>query len=1236
MSGRVVVREGAGGVEMRLTAAEIAGATDGELNGSAGALVTSYTGDPGRVEAGACFVAVEGERDERDAIGDAFRRGAAVVVSRWSPMVPKGSAVVCVPEPLPALAALGRLARRRLASAKVVGITGSSGKTATKDLLSAAVAASRRVHASPASYNNMVGLPLTLLTAGESAEVVVAEMGARFAANIADLCAIAAPDVGVITNIGMAHAGSLGGRPGIARVKGELLEAPRPNGLAVLDAADEFTPALARRTSARVLTVGVGSDVVVDIRARDVVLDDVLRPSFRLQTPWGDVPVTLELRGSHQVANAAMGAGVALWLGVPVAEVALGLGRATPAPWRMEVTRTVTGIMVLNDAYNASPTSMEAALRSLARLRVAERRLAVLGEMGELGEHALREHERIGRLTAECGVEVLIVVGDAASAIVLDARAGARGPAPWPTVLEVADPDAALTALTEQARPDDAVLIKGSRTVGLERVADGLIASSGSPQPRRSPSGGRAQARRPLRILLTNFRVAWRLGGECHLRDLALELVLQGHEPVVYTPQPGMAADELRKNGVPVIDDFDRLSVVPDVIHGHDSYTTLVALESIPRVPAVTTTHSWGSPLDVPLHHPRLLAWIAVGTLTRRRLVARFGVDGSRVTLIPNAVDLERFITRSPLPARPVRALVFNNYAMPDAGYVLPVREACLVLGMELDVVGEASQRSVDAPEQLLRDYDLVFATGRCAREAAAVGCAVVLCGPEGLGPMVTTGWLDSHDRIEFGRRELRLPITAERVAVELGRYDADDAATVSARTREASDLHVAVDTHLAVYERVVKEGVDLIDDPRHEQRAVARWLAKTAAPVEQIDRMAWERLRTNARLETIGGDCERLRSARDAAVASLTALEGTRTFRARRRILRLPGVGAVARRLRRNRSEDSAGYAEYRGIRGGRLDERLSAVAGIAALKASPSRVLHLGCSGGELIAHSARRGATVTVVDDSPEAIDWARVGLDSQPAMKERVELLCDDVVAVRLHDLYDVAVAVDRMEHLAPSELDQLYDKVAGHLDPTGWFVIHTSDEQPMPGLTAQLGKHFPHVVAWAANFGDLRGTLDMAATASKLEARTEVFAVASHSPVDPSELRRGISMEPLTPSDAAALQLEIVSPPRLTDPRGRFSATVALTNGGTTMLNSNLPNPFHLSYHWLDDNGRVVLFDGARTRLLPWLPPGASEHYTLVGTAPPRAGARVVRLTAVQENVKWFDDATGFLAVDWKV
>ncbi len=467
---------------MELTAREIAEITGStSVVGDAFARARSWSNDTRVLARGACFVALVDSRDGHEFVGDAFARGAtiALVTRDVATPPPAGAAIVTVDDAFRALAALGAAARERLAGALVVGITGSSGKTGTKDLTAGALGRKFHTHASPGSFNNEIGLPFTLLGAPAATEAVVLEMGARFPGNIADLCAIARPDVGVITNIGLSHAGLLGGSAGIAQVKGELLEALAADGLAVLDAGDLATPALARRTAAPVLMVGVAgqfpADMTPDVVASRVELDTELRPSFVLQSTWGSGTVRLGVRGAHQVVNASLAGAAALARGVPFDDVAAGLAAVGPAPGRMDVQRTPAGALLIDDAYNANPASMAAALRALERVGTAGRTVAVVGDMLELGEATQAEHARVGELAAEVEVDVLIAVGDAMTSAARAARAATTA---VPLVLEVPDAASALDAVRSlDVRADDVVLVKGSHAVGLELVVAGLARS---------------------------------------------------------------------------------------------------------------------------------------------------------------------------------------------------------------------------------------------------------------------------------------------------------------------------------------------------------------------------------------------------------------------------------------------------------------------------------------------------------------------------------------------------------------------------------------------------------------------------------------------------------------------------------------------------------------------------------------------------------------------------------------
>ncbi len=458
---------------MDLTLEQIARETGGRPLG-AGAPARGFAFDSRTRAPGVGFVAIRAERAGHDFVADAAARGAtlALVDHELSGVdVPQ----VVVDDTERALRALATAARDRLEGVPVVGVTGSAGKTSTKDLTAAALRARFAVQASAASFNNEIGLPVTILGTLPGAEALVLEMGARFAGNIAELCAIARPTIGVVTNIGLAHAEHLGGPDGVAAVKGELLEALPAGGLAVISADGDHTDVLRARTRARVLTTGFAAGA--DVQASDVRVDGELRATFRLQSPWGTVAdVQLACRGAYQVANAAQAATVALHLGVPLDAVVEALGHATTSAWRMEITSTSDGIVVVNDAYNASPTSMLAALESFSRLAVTGRRIAVLGEMRELGAIAPAEHARVGEQVGQAGVGVLDTVGDGTDEL------GEAAAAAGVEVHHVADTEAAVTAVRTRAAPGDAVLVKASRLVGLERVAAALL------QPRERAS----------------------------------------------------------------------------------------------------------------------------------------------------------------------------------------------------------------------------------------------------------------------------------------------------------------------------------------------------------------------------------------------------------------------------------------------------------------------------------------------------------------------------------------------------------------------------------------------------------------------------------------------------------------------------------------------------------------------------------------------------------------------------
>jgi UDP-N-acetylmuramoyl-tripeptide--D-alanyl-D-alanine ligase len=306
------------------------------------------------------------------------------------------------------------------------------------------------------SFNNELGVPLTLFNAPVGADAAVVEMGARGSGHIAALCAVARPHVGVVTNVGLAHTGLFGDVDAVARAKSELPAALPPDGMAVLNADDERVAAMRSATSAAVITFGVDGG---DVRAVDVTVDGELRARFRLVSPWGTAGIALGARGVQQVPNALAAAAAALALGSEIDDVVHGLADARLSAWRMEVARTASGAVVINDAYNANPQSMEAALRSLVVLD-ARQRIAVFGPMLELGAVSEREHGRIGALARALGVTRLVTVG-----------------APAYGGEDVADIDAARAALGTIGA-GDVVLVKASRAAGFERLAAALLGNA--------------------------------------------------------------------------------------------------------------------------------------------------------------------------------------------------------------------------------------------------------------------------------------------------------------------------------------------------------------------------------------------------------------------------------------------------------------------------------------------------------------------------------------------------------------------------------------------------------------------------------------------------------------------------------------------------------------------------------------------------------------------------------------
>jgi UDP-N-acetylmuramoyl-tripeptide--D-alanyl-D-alanine ligase len=465
-------------IPLSLTA--VAEAVGGTLVGvdDDGRQVSGVTTDSRAVGVGDLFVAVVGARvDGHDFAASALAQGGVAVLGTRAIDGPS----IVVPDVLVALADLARAVLAQLPDLTVVAVTGSAGKTSTKDLLAEVLGTAGPTVAPAGSYNNELGLPLTVLSADEHTRFLVLEMGARGAGHIRYLCGIAAPHVAVVLMVGSAHIGEFGGRDAIARAKSELVAGLRPNGTAVLNADDDAVVGMVAVAPPTATVVMFGTRAAADVRADDIVVGLDGRASFRLVTDTDEASVSLQLVGAHHVTNALATAAVAVQLGLPLTSTADALSAATPrSRWRMEVVERPDGITVINDAYNASPESVRAALQTLATIGAGRRTWAVLGEMRELGAAAEEEHAAVGRLASELAIDRVVVVGAAARGIVdtLDA-VGTGGAADDPDrrSVFVPDVDAAIILVNSQVRPGDVVLVKAARAVGLEQVAEALVSA---------------------------------------------------------------------------------------------------------------------------------------------------------------------------------------------------------------------------------------------------------------------------------------------------------------------------------------------------------------------------------------------------------------------------------------------------------------------------------------------------------------------------------------------------------------------------------------------------------------------------------------------------------------------------------------------------------------------------------------------------------------------------------------
>lgn len=469
---------------IKITVAELAAAIGAEFTGDPAAgsqIISDVVIDSRLAASGSLFVSLPGEHVDGEAfVSQVFERGAVAALTT-QPVADHPCLVA--EDRLTALGLIGQEVVRRgrdHQGLRVIGITGSQGKTSTKDLLSQVLEAAAETIAPVGSFNNEIGVPLTATRITESTRYLVSEMGARGIGHIDYLCELTPPQVGLVLNVGHAHMGEFGSREAIAQAKSELVRALPAEGIAVLNADDRRVAAMAEVTKARVLRFSCETDLDVEVWASGIKSDDLSRHRFALHYGAEVAEVDLQVIGRHQVSNAVAAAAAALALGLPLSQIASALSAATTrSAWRMELHTAPGEVAVLNDAYNANPDSMAAALRTLAE--IGERRRhsypsartwAVLGEMLELGETAQAEHRAIGDLAGHLGISRIIAIGENAKAIHEGAvQAGLSGEE---SVL-VDDKAAALAKLTAQLAPGDVVLVKASRGVALETLAAALL-----------------------------------------------------------------------------------------------------------------------------------------------------------------------------------------------------------------------------------------------------------------------------------------------------------------------------------------------------------------------------------------------------------------------------------------------------------------------------------------------------------------------------------------------------------------------------------------------------------------------------------------------------------------------------------------------------------------------------------------------------------------------------------------
>jgi UDP-N-acetylmuramoyl-tripeptide--D-alanyl-D-alanine ligase len=465
---------------LTLSVGMLAEVTGGEiLLGPSVTMVNGLAIDSREVEPGAAFVALAGDRADGHAFAaEALAAGArALIVTRDDESIRQAIdaqgrpeiALVRVADAGAAIDALASWHRGRL-QCPVIGITGSTGKTTTKDFLASVLRTRMRTVATAGNRNNELGVPLTVMDAGAETEALVVEMAMRGIGQIEALCRIARPVAGLVTNVGVSHMEVLGSEEAIASAKGELVRAIPETGRVFLNGDDAWSAHLAESSAAAVTTYGLGGGA--DVRAVDVAVAPDGTPSFTLVCAQGEAEVKLPVPGRHNVYNALAAAAVGLYLELALEDVVTGLETATFSKWRMETFASASGLTVINDAYNANPTSMQAAISALGDVPTQGRRIAVLGDMAELGSLAELAHFQLGEFVARASVDVLVTVGERARHIADGALIGGMSAE---HVRGCVDATEASEVLDDLLEPGDTVLVKASRVMGLESVVERIM-----------------------------------------------------------------------------------------------------------------------------------------------------------------------------------------------------------------------------------------------------------------------------------------------------------------------------------------------------------------------------------------------------------------------------------------------------------------------------------------------------------------------------------------------------------------------------------------------------------------------------------------------------------------------------------------------------------------------------------------------------------------------------------------